>query len=96
MLSKARQHLSGFLLRHGKIYFGVRTWTQAYRRWLRFDHPAQQDYIDAVTDAEQRVARLTRRITELLPNWSMAPVATAEAMTGSIIRVGSTPGNPAG
>jgi transposase len=31
VLSKARQHLSGFLLRHGKIYSGVRTWTQAYR-----------------------------------------------------------------
>ena len=66
VLSKARQHLGGFLLRHGRIYSGVRTWTQAYRRWLttvRFDHPAQQivlqDYIDAVTDAERRVDRLT-------------------------------------
>ena len=93
VLSKARQHLSGFLLRHGKIYSGVRTWTQAYRRWLttvRFDHPAQQivlqDYIDAVTDAEQRVARLTRQITELLPDWSMAPVATAiQAMRGMAV-----------
>jgi transposase len=89
-LSKARQHLGGFLLRHGKIYSGVRTWTQAYRRWLttvRFDHPAQQivlqDYIDAVTDAERRVDRLTRQITEHLPDWSMAPVATAiQAMRG--------------
>ena len=93
VLSKARQHLSGFLLRHGKIYSGVRTWTQAYRRWLttvRFDHPAQQivlqDYIDAVTDAEQRVGRLTRQITELLPDWSMAPVATAiQAMRGMAV-----------
>jgi transposase len=86
----ARQHLGGFLLRHGRIYSGVRTWTQAYRRWLttvRFDHPAQQivlqDYIDAVTDAERRVDRLTRQITEHLPGWSMAPVATAiQAMRG--------------
>src|ERR1700729_3036933 len=84
VLSKARQHLGGFLLRHGKIYSGVRTWTQAYRRWLttvRFDHPAQQivlqDYIDAVTNAERRVDRLTLQITEHLPSWSMAPVATA-------------------
>jgi transposase len=53
LLSKERQHLGGFLLRHGKIYSGVRTWTQAYRRWstmVRFDHPAHQivlqDYID--------------------------------------------------
>jgi transposase len=33
VLSKARQHLGRFLLRHGKIYSGVRTWTQAYRCW---------------------------------------------------------------
>src|SRR5215510_10436892 len=58
VLSKARQHLQGFLLRHGQIYRGVRAWTLAYRRWLttvRFAHPAQQivlqDYIHAVQDA---------------------------------------------
>jgi transposase len=90
VLSKARQHLNGFLLRHGKLYSGLRTWTQAYRRWLTtvcFDHPAQQivlqDYIHAVIEAEQRIDRLTRQIEELLPNWSMAPVATAiQAMRG--------------
>ncbi len=61
VLGKARQHLQGFLLRHGRIYRGVRGWTKAYRRWLttvRFDHPAQQivlqDYIHAVEDAETR------------------------------------------
>ena len=54
-LSKARQHLQGFLLRHDRICHGARAWTLAYRRWLttvRFDHPAQQivlqDYIHAV------------------------------------------------
>src|SRR6516225_4358776 len=54
-----------------------------YRRWLttvRFAHPAQQivlqDYIHAVQDAEARLERLTRQIEELLPSWSMAPVAT--------------------
>jgi transposase len=90
VLSKARQHLQGFLLRHDRIYHGVRAWTRAYRRWLttvRFDHPAQQivlqDYIHAVQDAELRRDRLTRQIEELLPNWSMAPVATAlQAMRG--------------
>lgn len=63
VLGKARQHLQGFLLRHGRIYAGKRGWTLAYRRWLttvRFDHPASQivlqDYIHAVTDAEARVA----------------------------------------
>ena len=64
--------------------------TKAYRRWLTtvcFDHPAQQivlqDYIDAVTDAERRVDRLTQQITEHLPDWSMAPIAAAiQAMRG--------------
>src|SRR6516162_6581598 len=79
VLSKARQHLQSFLLRHDQIYRGVRAWPLAYRRWLttvRFAHPAQQivlqDYIHAVQDAEARLDRLTRQIEELLPNWSMA------------------------
>ena len=79
VLSKARQHLQGFLLRHEQIYRGARAWTLAYRRWLttvRFDHPAQQivlqDYINAVADAEARRDRLTRQIEEVLPSWAMA------------------------
>jgi transposase len=80
VLGKARQHLQGFLLRHGRIDRGVRGWTRAYRRWLttvRFDHPAQQivlqDYIHAVEDAEARLVRLERQIEAFLPRWSMAP-----------------------
>ncbi|RJL07703.1 IS110 family transposase [Paracoccus siganidrum] len=87
---KARQHLQGFLLRHGRIYPGKKGWTGAYRRWLamvRFMHPAQQivlqDYIDAVADAEARVERLTGQIADLLPTWSLAPVVDAvQAMRG--------------
>jgi transposase len=98
VLSKARQHLQGFLLRHERIYRGPRAWTLAYRRWLttvRFDHPAQQivlqDYIHAVQDAEARRDRLTRQIAELLPNWSMAPVVTAlQAMRGVALVVAVT------
>jgi hypothetical protein len=78
-LAKARQHLNGFLLRHGKVYAGQKTWTLAYRRWLttvRFDHQAQQivlqDYIHAVADAEKRVARLVQQIEQLLETWSIA------------------------
>jgi transposase len=80
VVGKARQHLQGFLLRHGRIYPGKKGWTVAYRRWLttvRFQHPAQQivlqDYIGAVTDAEARVERLTGQIADLLPSWSLAP-----------------------
>lgn len=87
---KARQHLQGFLLRHGRVYPGKKGWTKACRRWLttvRFDHPAQQivlqDYIHAVTDAEARVERLTKQIADLLPGWSLAPVVEAvQAMRG--------------
>lgn len=98
VLSKARQHLQGFLLRHDRIYRGARAWTLAYRRWLttvRFDYPAQQivlqDYIHAVQDAEARRDRLTRQIEELLPNWSMAPVVAAlQAMRGVALVVAVT------
>ena len=34
VLGKARQHLQGFLLRHGRVYPGKKGWTGAYRRWL--------------------------------------------------------------
>jgi transposase len=84
VLGKARQHLQGFLLRHGRVYAGKKGWTQAYRRWLttvRFDHAAQQvvlqDYIHAVTDAEAHVARLLRQIEDLAQVWSQAPVVAA-------------------
>jgi hypothetical protein len=98
VLSKARRHLQGFLLRHEQIYRGTRAWTLAYRRWLttvRFAHPAQQivrqDYIHAVQDAEARRDRLTRQIEELLPNWSMAPVVAAvQAMRGVALVVAVT------
>ncbi|SDJ05483.1 hypothetical protein SAMN04487993_101656 [Salipiger marinus] len=68
VLGKARQHLQGILLRHGRIYPGKKGWMVAYRRWLttvRFQHPAQQivfqDYVDAVADAEALVEKLTGR-----------------------------------
>lgn len=97
-LGKARQHLQGFLLRHGRIYQGKKGWTVAYRRWLttvRFQHPAQQivfqDYVDAVADTEARVARLTAQIADLLPVWSLAPVVEAvQAMRGVAFIVAAT------
>jgi transposase len=90
VLSKARQHLQGFLLRHARLYPGKSGWTGVYRRWLaqvRFTHPAQQlvlqDYIHAIEDAEARLSRLTSQIEDLLPDWSMRPVVQAvQAMRG--------------
>ena len=64
IVTHARQHLQGFLLRHGRKHGLGTAWRMAYRRWLStlaFEHPAQQiafqDYVDAVTDAERRLQR---------------------------------------
>jgi transposase len=58
VVTRAHQHLQGFLLRHGRSPEQKRAWGVAYRRWLltlAFDHPAQQiafqDYVDGVSDA---------------------------------------------
>jgi transposase len=88
-LRKARQRLNGFLLRHGRNYDAKR-WTWRHREWLAdqaFPHPAQQiaaqEYLDAVNELEARVERLTGRIRDLVPGWSMAPVVEAlQAMRG--------------
>ncbi len=88
-LRKARQRLNGFLLRHGRSYDAKR-WTWRHREWLAdqaFPHPAQQiaaqEYLDAVNELEARVERITGRIRDLVPGWSMAPVVEAlQAMRG--------------
>jgi transposase len=88
-LRKARQRLMGFLLRHGRSCDAKR-WTRRHREWLMdqtFPHPAQQvarqEYLDAVDELEARVERLTGRIRDLVPAWSMAPVVEAlQAMRG--------------
>ncbi|SEE34800.1 Transposase [Rhizobiales bacterium GAS191] len=86
---RARQQLSGFLLRHDRIY-SRKAWTGAHRRWLaelKFEHAAQrivlEDYINAVGAAEQRRDGLTEQIRELLPSWSLAPIVEAvQALRG--------------
>ena len=52
-----------------------------------FPHAAQQvacqEYLDAADELEARVERLTGRIRDLVPAWSMAPVVEApQAMRG--------------
>jgi transposase len=87
---RARQQLQGFLLRHGRVFAGRKTWSPAHRRWLaglRFEHPAQQivlqEQLDAIEEAERRRDRLGQQIRELVPEWSLAPVVTAlQAMRG--------------
>jgi transposase len=89
-LRKKRQQLLSFLLRHGRVFSGRKNWGPAHARWLaaqKFDHPAQQivfqDQVDVITDAQNRLERLNAQLAELVPSWSMAPVAAAyQALRG--------------
>jgi len=89
-LRAKRQHLQSFLLRHGRRYTGLGSWTQVHARWLSnliFAHPAQylvlREYRQAIEDAETRLERLEQQIAELVTSWSMAPVIEAyQAMRG--------------
>ncbi len=79
---KARQQLSGFVLRHGFHYpKGKTRWTRAHFNWLeslKFDYPQQQivlqEYIDVVKAAQARVAEMTAQLHRALPQWRLAPV----------------------
>ena len=82
--TRARQRLFAFLLRHGRRYPGRTTWSAPHFRWLRtqsFDHPAQQicmeEYLLAIEEATNRVARLDQQIEQLVPQWTMRPVVRA-------------------
>ena len=85
MERRAKQRLGAFLLRHGKVYTaGVKKWTKRYFRWLeevKFDFPVQQivfqEYVDAVRQAEARVAGLVKEMEKALKNWALAPVVEA-------------------
>ena len=88
-LRRARQQLSGFLLRQGRHYRRA-AWTKLHRRWiagLKFEQAAHhivlEDYIAAVETAETRRDRLTAQIETLLPDWTLAPVVAAlQSMRG--------------
>jgi transposase len=82
-LRRARQQLSGFLLRQS-CHYGRPAWTKLHRRWLaglRFEQSAHhivlEDYIAAVEAAEARRDRLTAQIEAMLPDWTLAPVVAA-------------------
>ena len=82
-LRRARQQLSGFLLRQG-CHYGRPAWTKLHRRWLaglKFDqavhHIVLEDYIQAVEAAEARRDRLTAQTAAMLPDWELAPVVAA-------------------
>lgn len=82
MQRHARQRLSAFLLRHGKIYSRPTKWTQAHFRWLeklKFASPIQQivfqEYVDTVRQLGARLRTLEEEMERTLSDWSMEPVA---------------------
>lgn len=83
-LKAAKQQLQSFLLRHGRIYDGLSSWTRAHYKWLadqKFEHSAHQivfqDYINAIHDGEKREDQLIKQIEKLLPQWQMKPLVDA-------------------
>ena len=88
-LRRARQQLSGFLLRQG-CHYRRPAWTKLHRRWLAglsfaqaVHHIVLEDYIAAVEGAKARRDRLTAQIEAMLPDWTLAPiVAAVQTMRG--------------
>lgn len=80
-----KQRLNAFLLRYGRNYeSGKSRWTQAHCRWLeglKFEQAVQQivfqEYVDAVKQAEARVAGLEKEMEKALQTWNLAPVVEA-------------------
>jgi transposase len=72
-LTRAKQHLSKFLLRKGIVYTeGKTAWTQRHRSWLTslsFPTEAEQvafdEYLLTIREAERRRDRLDEKITTL-------------------------------
>jgi transposase len=103
----ARQQLSAFLLRHGRVYPGNRTpWTKAHRGWLAdqtFAQPVQQivlqESIEAVRGSEQRRDRVDGYLRAQIPTWSLFPLVQnlcalrgLDAIAGA--GIAAAPGDP--
>jgi transposase len=90
MMKRYRQHLQGFLLRHGRIFQGKTSWTKAHLKWIRgleFEHPAHyiliEENLAAIRDSEARLQRLEKQIVDIVPSWALAPLVEAfQAMRG--------------
>src|SRR6201995_4935929 len=78
---RKRQHVTAFLLRHGRAYAGKTSWRGHHLRWLdgqRFEHQAQrlafQEMLNTVRATRERLDRLEAALIEIVPSWTMAPV----------------------
>src|SRR5258708_22615887 len=82
-LRRARQQLSGFLLRHG-CHYGRPAWTRLHRRWLaglKFEqavhHIVLEDYIAAVEGPRARANPPKGQIQANVPGRTFAPLGAA-------------------
>lgn len=89
-LKAAKLRLKSFLLRLGIQYTGKADWNKAHLRYLASvscPTPAQkivyQEYLRAVTDHMERLARLEEATKEMIPSWRLFPVVEAiQALRG--------------
>ena len=89
-LTRKRQQVTAFLLRHGRSFPRKTTWGATHARWLTeqvFAHAEQriafEENVMAVRQAKARVERLEAAMVEFVPSWSMAPLVEAlQAMRG--------------
>src|SRR5919109_2203822 len=89
-LKTAKFRLKAFLLRQDIRYTGRVTWSPAHRRWLSevvCPTSAQQivfqEYVRAVTEQTERLARLEQELTAPVQTWRLAPVVEAlQALRG--------------
>jgi transposase len=82
--TQARHQLKGFLLRHGMRYPQRTSWTKTFYRWLAtlgFDSAGAQiaftEYWQAVSAADERVARLSDALGHSIEGWRFEPVVKA-------------------
>lgn len=83
-LKRAKQRLKSFLLRHGYHYSGKANWSEAHQRYLReleLPLPALksvlEEYLLAITQATERLARLDELIAAQVPQWRLYPAVQA-------------------
>jgi transposase len=81
---QARQQLKAFLLRHDVRYPQRTSWTKTFYRWLAmlsFQRDGAQtaftEYWQAVTAADERVARLSDALVRVIAGWRFEPVVKA-------------------
>jgi transposase len=83
-LRRAKQRLKSFLLRQGYRYPGKANWSEAHQRYLRelvLPLPALkavlEEYLLAIDQAVQRLARLEELLEVQIPQWRMYPAVQA-------------------